>query len=126
MRLALAAVVVAACAARERAPAQVSIDDAARGIASGRLIAVDANSELTRKHMGTLPDAVLLTDYVGYAASELPADLSRPLVFYCSNAECTASHDAAARALALGHSDVEIMADGIAGWASAGKPVTRI
>jgi rhodanese-related sulfurtransferase len=125
--LLLVLVVGAACARdeRPRTPAAASIDDVDRGLASGRLVAVDANSDITRAHMGTLPGAVLLSDYASYPASELPAEKARALVFYCANEECTASHEAAARAIALGYADVEVMPDGIAGWVRAGKRVSR-
>ena len=76
--------------------------------------------------MGMLPGAVLLSDPVAFAASELPADKRAPLVFYCANAECTASDGAAERALALGYTDVRVMPDGIAGWVRAGNRVDHI
>jgi hypothetical protein len=46
---------------------------------------VDCNSPPTRKKMGTLPGAILVSDDENFAASELPADKSTKLVFYCAN-----------------------------------------
>jgi rhodanese-related sulfurtransferase len=69
---------------------------------------------------------VLLSDYELFSLSELPADKARPLVFYCANEHCGASHEAAKRARFAGHSDVKVLPAGIAGWAKAGKPVAKI
>jgi rhodanese-related sulfurtransferase len=54
----------------------------------------------------------------------LPADKHAELVFYCTNWLCTASHEAARRAVGAGYEDVSVMSDGIMGWAKAGEPTT--
>jgi rhodanese-related sulfurtransferase len=131
LRFAVAALVIAGCAnAPAEAPAarlrSVSIDDVDRALADGTGTAVDANTDLTRQRMGMLPGAVRLSDPSSFLASELPADHARSLVFYCGSVECTASHDAADRAIALGYRKVAVMADGIAGWVKAGKRVDRL
>jgi rhodanese-related sulfurtransferase len=95
-------------------------------LASGECQAVDANAEPTRKKMGVIPGAVLLTDYDTYAARELPENKEKTLVFYCANSHCGASHEAAARALTAGYRHVKVLPDGIAGWVQAGKQVTKI
>jgi rhodanese-related sulfurtransferase len=74
--------------------------------------------------MGIIPGAVLISDAQTFSATELPADKSQGLVFYCGGEMCKASHVAAQRAMAEGYSNVKIMSAGIAGWASAGKKVT--
>jgi rhodanese-related sulfurtransferase len=88
--------------------------------------AVDANGEQTRKKMGVVPGAVLLTDSDSFALSELPADKSKELVFYCANTSCGASHHAAAKALLAGYANVKVMPEGIAGWVKAGKKTQQI
>jgi rhodanese-related sulfurtransferase len=119
----------AGCAAREAAPAaiaEVGVDELAALVASGQCRAVDANGETTRKRMGVIPGATLLTDYEAYALSELPADHASKLVFYCSNEHCGASHVAASKARAAGYRDVAVLPAGIAGWRGAGKPVASL
>jgi rhodanese-related sulfurtransferase len=119
----------AGCAAREAAPAaiaEVGVDELAALVASGQCRAVDANGETTRKRMGVIPGATLLTDYEAYALSELPADHASKLVFYCSNEHCGASHVAAGKARAAGYRDVAVLPAGIAGWRGAGKPVASL
>ena len=87
---------------------------------------IDANGDLTRKKLGVIPGAVLLTDSEGYAMTELPADKGKPLVFYCTNTQCPASHQAAEKAIAAGYRDVKVMPEGIAGWRNAGKKTQSI
>ncbi len=84
---------------------------------------VDANGPTTRQKKGVIPGAIRLSDYETFSATELPADKARPLVFYCANEQCGASHTAAEKALASGHTDVRVLSAGILGWTEAGKPV---
>ena len=99
---------------------EVSVEDADQAIQGGA-VAVDANSDRTRKKNGTVPNAVLLTSSSKYDLSELPADKNKDLIFYCSNTRCTASDAAAERASANGYQRVHIMREGIKGWKDAGK-----
>ena len=137
MRTLLLSVMLAAatagCAKDEPEPAAdrpsakvptLTIDELAAKL--GEYQAVDANGEATRKRHGIIPGAILLTDSEAFALSELPADKSKPLVFYCANTHCGASHEAAGRALHAGYTNVKVLPDGIAGWTKAGKQVTRI
>ena len=75
----------------------LSIDEVAVRIASGACRAVDANDNHLRKDIGVIPGAVLLTDYEAFSLKELPEDKTTPLVFYCANEQCDASHIAAKR-----------------------------
>src|SRR5688572_33479500 len=75
----------------------VSVADVDNQLAAGDLVAVDANGEQTRKKMGIVPGAVLLTSSEDISA--LPADKSKSLVFYCANTRCSASDKAAEKAL---------------------------
>jgi rhodanese-related sulfurtransferase len=104
----------------------VTVDDVDKQLAAGECVPVDANGEQTRKKMGVVPGAVLLTDSDTFNVSELPADKSKTLVFYCANKQCGASHEAAGRALTAGYTNVKVMPDGIAGWVTAGKKVQNI
>lgn len=106
--------------------AELSVDEAARALQDGSCVAIDANGPPTRKRMGTIPGAVLLSDYEAFALSELPADKAKGLVFYCANEYCDASHEAAKRARVAGYSNVRVMPAGIAGWVKAEKPVTKL
>lgn len=104
----------------------VTVDEVDQQLAKGDCVPVDANGQRTREKLGTLPGAVLLTDSEQYGISELPADKSKPLVFYCANTQCGASHEAAERAITAGYTNVKVMPEGIAGWVKAGKKVQTI
>lgn len=103
--------------------AQISVDEVAAGIAGPerRLAVFDANSRETydARH---IPGARWV-DYDAFAREELPEDPTTPLVFYCWNESCSASHVAADRAIALGFTSVSVMGAGIEGWVAAGQPV---
>lgn len=85
----------------------------------------DANGQETRAKQGIIPTAVLLPSSSAYDLSLLPKDKATPVVFYCANEKCTASHTAAKRALQAGHSDVAVLGAGIKGWVEAGKAVDK-
>jgi rhodanese-related sulfurtransferase len=104
----------------------ITIDEVDQKLASGECVPVDANGTETRKKMGVVPGAVLLSDSDTFNVSELPADKSKTLVFYCASTRCGASHTAAEKALTAGYSNVKVMPDGIAGWVKAGKKVQNI
>lgn len=103
----------------------MSIDDVAVRIASGTCRAVDANGNQLRRDVGVIPGAVLLTDYEAYSLKELPEDKTTPLVFYCANEQCDASHIAAKRARSAGYARVHVLAAGIMGWARSGRAVDK-
>ena len=113
----------AAATETEEAPVEIpeiSVEDADRAIQAGA-VAVDANSERTRKKNGTVPGAVILTSSYKYDLAQLPDDKSKDLIFYCSNTNCTASDTAAERASTHGYEKVHVMREGIKGWKTAGK-----
>lgn len=95
-------------------------------LAKGAAVPVDANGDRTRQKLGVIPGAVLLTDSEAFLPSELGADKARPLVFYCANTSCGASHEAAAKARTAGYRDVKVLPEGIAGWVKAGKQTQSI
>jgi rhodanese-related sulfurtransferase len=104
----------------------VSVDEVDHMLATNDCVPVDANGDATRKRMGVVPGAVLLTDSDDYKPSELPADKSKSLVFYCANTQCGASHQAAAKARLAGYTNVKVMPEGIAGWVKAGKKTQQL
>ena len=63
----------------------MTVDQVDQELAAGKVRAVDCNPDNTRKRMGVVPGAILITDDESFAASELPADKTTKLVFYCMN-----------------------------------------
>ncbi|HVV85049.1 MAG TPA: rhodanese-like domain-containing protein [Kofleriaceae bacterium] len=103
----------------------VSIDDLAARLDHATAQPVDANGPQLRQDVGIIPGAVLLSDYEAYSLKELPADKATPLVFYCANEDCDASHVAAKRALSAGYQHVQVLAAGILGWRKAGRAMAK-
>jgi rhodanese-related sulfurtransferase len=85
----------------------------------------DVNVESTRNHVGVVPGAQLLDD-TDADLKRMPADKGTTLVFYCANTYCSASEDAAQRALSAGYAHVAVMVDGVYGWRKAGQPLRQI
>jgi rhodanese-related sulfurtransferase len=104
----------------------VTVDELDTSLAKREAQPVDANGNGTRRKMGVIPGAVLLTDSDDFKPSELPTDKTKPLVFYCANTSCGASHHAAAKAITAGYTNVKVLPEGIAGWVKAGKKTQSI
>jgi rhodanese-related sulfurtransferase len=106
-------------------PTKATVAEVASWTKEKKATPVDANGKDTRTSQGVIPGAVLLTSSSQYAVSELPADKSSKLVFYCANQKCGASHAAAKRAMENGYTNVAVLPDGIAGWKQAGQPTAK-
>lgn len=79
------AAVVALAGCKKAEVKEIAVADAAARFAANEATPVDANTPEYREGAGWVPGAVLLTDFHEYPLSELPADKSRPLVFYCTS-----------------------------------------
>jgi rhodanese-related sulfurtransferase len=111
-----------AAAAGARASMQeLSVEEVAKLVQSGKATVVDANGKEVRQQWGVIPGATLLTSSSSYAAGELPSDKERMLVFYCANTRCTACESAAKLAQERGYGHVAVMRAGIMGWKDAGQ-----
>ena len=89
---------------------------------SQKVFIYDANVLSTRQKVGIIPTAQLIDDSTQYSVAKfLPENKNSKLVFYCANKMCTASHNAAEKAINAGYKDVNVMVDGIYGWRDAGK-----
>jgi hypothetical protein len=89
--LALAAASGAGCKKADQSAAKaeeqfatLTVDEVAAQVEAKQITPVDCNGDGTREKMGVLPGAILVTDEEQYGPSELPADKSTKLVFYCS------------------------------------------
>jgi rhodanese-related sulfurtransferase len=125
MLLLPALLLVGGCKADTTGIETLSVSDLVALRAAGAdLVLCDANSPETRRRLGVIPGARLLSDYRDYAPErELPADKARRLVFYCHSEWCGAAVEAARKAIAAGHRDVQVLSAGIRGWVAAGAPV---
>jgi rhodanese-related sulfurtransferase len=87
-----------------------------------KVMVFDANSPDVRHDEGIIPGAHLLASSSHYdVGTTLPPDKNTPIVFYCHDTLCMASHAAARRAVGAGYKNVNVMSDGIVGWKDAGE-----
>ncbi len=99
----------------------ISTEDLGKGIKERSLMIFDNNSpELyEKKH---IPTAVHM-DFDHPDPKILPPEKNSPLVFYCKNTRCTASHEGARYAKSQGYTQVRVYPLGIDGWEKAGMPL---
>lgn len=113
---------IASCSCFETAPKAgvtfSTVEEVSLAIAkpSSSTAVLDANPDSVRNTQGVIPTAIQLSSYDAYELSELPADKNTALIFYCYNELCTASTEAANRAVKYGWSKVSVMKAGIIGW----------
>jgi hypothetical protein len=74
-----------ATATEEQKLPEMTLDEVDQALAANAATAVDCNGDRTRKKSGVLPGAILISDEEAYPVSELPADKTRKLVFYCAD-----------------------------------------
>ena len=108
----------------------LTVDELAQKLADAQknktpLAIFDCNGDEMRKSQGVIPTAVLLPSSSTFDLALLPKDKTAPVVFYCASDKCMASHGAAKRAIADGHTSVAVLSAGITGWVKAGKAVTK-
>jgi hypothetical protein len=64
---------------------KMTVDEVDQALAAKQAQPVDCNGDGTRKQMGVVPGAILVTDDESFAATELPPDKTTKLVFYCAD-----------------------------------------
>lgn len=89
-----------------------------------RVTVIDVNAR-QRWELAHIPSAINL-DPFHFAASDLPSDTARDLVFYCSNPLCRKAPNAARRAMQFGYSSVRVMSAGISGWLDLQLPTEAV
>lgn len=105
----------------EAEPVEIETAELEALVASGAVTVCDANNASVRERVGVIPGAVLLSDYE-FPEGEV-AMTADPVVFYCYNQQCGASHMAAWWALEAGFEDARVYKPGIVGWIEAGNEV---
>lgn len=101
----------------------LSMDEVVPLLANAQALIVDVNGP-DRYAKGHLPGAIR-EEFDDVKAADLPVRKDTPIVFYCANEMCSASHDAARQAVGLGYTKVFVMPAGIYGWERSGRPTER-
>ena len=88
---------------------------------------VDARPKRAKYDKGHIPKAISIPDMqFDELKDQLPENKNQLVVFYCGGLHCKLSHKSAAKAIALGYTNVKVFAEGYPAWvAYAGKESTR-
>jgi rhodanese-related sulfurtransferase len=102
--------------------ASVDVDWVKMQVAGNKeMLLVDARPKRAKYDKGHIPGAISIPDtYFDKQKDQLPEDKSKLLVFYCGGLNCKLSHKSAAKAIAMGYSNVKVFAAGYPAWKKAG------
>lgn len=85
--------------------------------ANADMVVVDARPKRKKYDKGHLPGAISIPDsQFAKLNDRLPKDKNKLLVFYCGGFKCKLSHKSAAKAIALGHTNVKVFSAGYPAW----------
>jgi rhodanese-related sulfurtransferase len=107
----------------------VSVEWVKQQIDRGSAMAlVDARPKRAKYDKGHIPTAISIPDMqFDDLKDQLPDDKNALVVFYCGGLHCKLSHKSAAKAIALGYTNVKVFADGYPAWvAYAGESSTVV
>lgn len=99
------------------------------------MVLVDSRPKRKKYDKGHIPTAISIPDMsFDKMVDQLPADKDKLLVFYCGGFKCKLSHKSAAKAIALGYTNVKVFSAGYPAWkeiaktadASTAKTVTQV
>jgi len=89
----------------------------AKLIGDNNAVIVDARPLKTKFVKGHIPTALSIPfSQFDTLKGKLPRDLNTPVVFYCGGLKCKLSHKSAAKALALGYTNVKVFDKGYPEW----------
>ena len=91
-------------------------------IAAGEIgMVIDVRDKASAYDRGHLPTAISLPagQFAPRAATDLPADKTTPLLFYCDEADASLSHAVAVKAVALGYRRAMVLDGGYPAWQSS-------
>jgi rhodanese-related sulfurtransferase len=92
------------------------------------MVIVDSRPKRTMYDKGHLPNALSIPNsQFDKFKSQLPTDKNKELIFYCGGFKCKLSHKSAAKAIAMGHTNVKVFAAGYPAWVKiAGKTKSAV
>lgn len=83
------------------------------------IVLIDSRPDRTAEK-GSIPGAINIPDNK-FDAAKLPADKTKPLIFFCGGLICDLSDKSAHKAIKLGYTNVRVYTEGYPGWAAANK-----
>jgi len=121
--LAVAILATAVRAAEEQYP-EISIKDLKAAIEKKQVTVIDANGTESFRE-GHIPGAINFEADASKLDKALPKAKDALIVAYCGGPQCMAYKAAAAKAVALGYTNVKHLTAGISGWKSAGEKIEK-
>lgn len=108
--------------------ASVSVDYMKKQIdANTDMVIVDARPKRKKYDKGHLPGAISIPDsQFDKLKARLPQDKSKLLVFYCGGFKCKLSHKSAAKAIAMGYTNVKVFSAGYPAWKKVAAGAARV
>jgi len=81
------------------------------------MVLVDSRPKRTKYNKGHIPTAISIPDMqFDDLKDQLPPEKSKLVVFYCGGLHCKLSHKSAAKAIAMGYTNVKVFAEGYPAW----------
>jgi rhodanese-related sulfurtransferase len=101
--------------------ASVSVDYMKKQIdGKAEMVVVDSRPKRKKYDKGHLPGAISIPDsQFDKLKDQLPQEKNKQLVFYCGGFKCKLSHKSAAKAIALGYTNVKVFSAGYPAWKQA-------
>jgi len=98
--------------------AEVSVDFVKKQVDQKKdMLLVDSRPKRKKYDKGHIPGAISIPDsQFKKMTDQLPEDKAKLLVFYCGGYKCKLSHKSAAKAVALGHTNVKVFSGGFPEW----------
>ncbi len=96
----------------------VSVDYMKKQISKNAdMVIVDSRPKRPKYDKGHLPTAISIPNSsFKKMTDKLPVDKSKLLIFYCGGFKCKLSHKSAAKAIAMGYTNVKVFAAGYPAW----------
>ncbi|MGB5987495.1 MAG: rhodanese-like domain-containing protein, partial [Desulfobacterales bacterium] len=84
------------------------------------IVLVDSRPKRPKYDKGHIPGAISIPDtHFDKFKDQLPADKTKPVVFYCGGFKCKLSHKSAAKAIEMGYTSVKVFPAGYPAWKAA-------
>lgn len=101
--------------------ASVSVDYVKKQIdGNADMVVIDSRPKRKKYDKGHIPTAISIPDsQFAKFQSWMPQDKNKMLVFYCGGFKCKLSHKSAAKAIAMGYTNVKVFAAGYPAWKNA-------
>lgn len=100
--------------------ASVSLEYVQQELDENKAVLIDARPKKAKFDKGHIPTAISIPDSeFEQLKGKLPRDPKTSLIFYCEGFDCKLSHQSAAKAIAMGYTDVKVFAAGYPAWKQA-------